>query len=803
MHTMSLYQLGKMNNKAVMLVPLLLLSMFTMVPITTSYVAPSLAKISPTLWNEIANAGESVNVLIKTFTNDYSSVVEQINDLGGNVGLLFEYVNGLSAFLPADKIVELSKNSKVDRIYYDVKRELASGPGISLTAAQGDGLDALLTVPTMASISGYETTFVTSAELEECEPDNYWNTKAMAAEDIWTETNYGDDSLVVIIDTGIWTGHFMFAGTSILSGVDLSYDAGDPTYGGWDNINNDAHGGHVAGTIASTGGILVSPGTSLYIYAQALEMYSGIPLPTFPDGRKIIWLLGMAPAATLYIVKVFDHTGGAIPESMVIAGMEHALNLKLIDGYDVDIINMSLGGPTLYDGRDLEDTLVDIITANDITLVSSAGNDGPASMTHGSPETANTAVSVAAVANPVNTKAFWDYNYGWPGIGSYLFTSTTPQIHSLSSRGPTADGRPKPTLSATGIFVLSAYTQGGHYIAWYSGTSMAAPAVSGATALLNAYAETTALGASPEDYRQALTAGAVLLPGYTANDQGAGYLNAKNALDALKADTSYGDVAPPLPPTGTLEDITNIPIVGSGVYRTSITDLAPGHNVEFIFEVTEATEAVRLEMNNVYLGAMDPLGMNSFEVYIQSAKRASYWYYVETANVWGDCWFLINDVQTMWKGPVTGVYASPYVRDIEPGYMKIVIENDWTSYDNISADITIRVSALEPGEEEVADVTIAGTIAQDEFIGWYAIDIPKGAKDAKIQLWWTHGWDKYPTNDLDVYVYWDMGMNYDAATLSAPETAQLEDPTFIYIGIYGYSVYTGTDDFELRIYFEK
>jgi len=804
MYIMSFYPFRKVNIKAVMLVPLLLLSMFAIVPVITSRVAPSLAKISPTLWNEMMNTGESINVLIKTFTNDYSSVVKQINDLGGNTGFLYKYVNGLSASLPASKIIELSKNSMIERIYYDVERQLASGLERSLMMPRGNDLDALLAVPTIAEASEYKTVSITPEELAGLEPVNYWNTKAMGAEDIWGETNYGEGSLVVIIDTGMWADHFMFAGTNILGGVDLSYDVGDPTYEGWSNINNHPHGGHVAGTIASTGGIIVSPGTRLYIYAQALEMYSGVPLPTLPDGSKIIWLLGMAPAATLYMVKVFDHTGRAIPQSMVIAGMEHALNLKLVEGYDVDVISMSIGGPNLHDGREMEDLLVDTITANDITLVAAAGNDGPASMTVSSPGSAYTAITAGAAANPVNTKSFWDYYFEWPGIGSYLFTSSTPQIYAFSSRGPTSDGRLKPTLSATGIFVLSAYTKGGHYIAWFSGTSMATPAISGATALLNAYAETNTLGASPEDYKQALTDGAVWLPGYDERDQGAGYLNAANALDALKADTSYGDVSPPLPPTGTLEDITNIPIVGSGVYRTSITDLPPGHKVEFIFEVTEATETIRVELHNVYLGAMNPLGINSFEVYIQSAKRTMYAYYVDTANVWGDAWFHITDKKTMWHPlTVSGVYSDGYTRFIEPGYMKIVIENDWTSYDNVSADIAIKVGAVDPSEEEVPDVTITGSIAQDEFVGWYYFDAPKWAKEAKIQLWWVNGWNQYPTNDLDLYVYWDMGMNYDGVTLNAPETALLKKPTFIYIGIHGYTVYTGTEDFELRIYFSK
>lgn len=783
MYTISLHPIWKMNIKAVMLVPLLLLSMFAIVPIMTSQIAPSLAKISPTLWNEMANADETINVLIKTFTNDYSSVVKQINDLGGNVGFLFKYVNGLSASLPANKIVELSKNSMIERMYYDVKRQLTSGPGESLMMPRGDDLDALLAVPTIAEASEYATVSTAPAELAGLKPVNYWNTKAMGAEDIWGETNYGEDSLVVIIDTGMWEDHFMFAGTDILGGVDMSYDVGKPTYEGWSNINNHYHGGHVAGTVASTGGIIVSPGTSLYIYAEALEMYSGVPLPTDPITLdKTIWLLGMAPAATLYMVKVFDHTGGSIPESMVIAGMEHALNLKIIDGYDVDVVSMSIGGGSVYDGRDMEDTLVDIITANDITLVAAAGNEGPASMTVGSPGSANTAITAGAAANPVNTKAFWDYNYNWPGIGDILFTSSTPQIYAFSSRGPTSDGRSKPTLSATGIYVLSAYCTGGNFIAWASGTSMATPAISGATALINAYAEANTLGASPEDYKQALTGGAVWLPGYNQYDQGAGYLNAANALMDLKADTSLGDVAPPLPDEAELMDIQNIPIVTQGVYTTSITDLPPGHKMEYIFQVTESTDSIRLDVTNVELGT-DPVGMNSFEVYIQSAKRTTYDYYVDSANVYGDSTF----------------YITEDARVIEPGYVRVVIENDWTSYDSASADITIEVTKAKKTK---ADITLKGRIWPYQGIGWIEVPVPPGTTEAIIELWWTHDWRTYPTADLDLILIWNGAFDFRGATFNSPERVVLTGPTgSIYLLIDGYAIYTGREPFEVRITF--
>jgi hypothetical protein len=804
MYTFALNPFGKMNLKAAMLLPILLLSMFTMVPLVTTQAVPNLAKISPALWNEMANAGESVNVLIQTVTNDYSGVVKQINDLGGSIGFLFKYVNALSAAIPKGKMIELTENSLIERILYDTPRQMASAQDADMLGPIGDDLDQLLARPTVPETADFEPVTFTPEDLATMEPENFWNTKAMAAQPIWPVTGFGAGSLVVIIDTGIWSGHFMFASTNIIGGADVSPEAADPVYGGWNKISNHYHGTHVAGIVASTGGIIVSPTSTLYKYARGLEIYGGITLPTDGLGRKTISLLGMAPMASLYIVKVFTHTGAGVPTSYIMAGMQHALDLKLVSGFDVDIISMSIGGSNVYDGRDPEDLLVNTITANGIALVAAAGNEGPASMTVARPGSAHTSITAAAAANPVNTKAYWDYSYQTQGIGSLLFTSATPQIYSFSSRGPSSDGRQKPTLSATGIYVLSAYNNvpGGQGIAWASGTSMATPAISGGTALLNAWAEMNLVPASPEDYTQALTAGAVLLPGYNNYDQGAGYLNAANSLAALIADSSYGDVAPPLPPTGTLMDISNIPIVGSGVYTTTISNLAPGHKMEFVFKAKPSTNSIRVTLSGVNVGAMNPLGANSFEVYIGSAIRTTYAYYVDSANVWGDGWLLVTDGTVNWHGAITGVFWDDLtlLSKIQPGFIKVVIENDWTSYDNASANVEIKVTETPI---PTPDLQQTQAIANGQNIGWMAVPVPKWASRATLMLWWTGDWSVYPTSDIDMAIYWDDGYNYDAATLNSPERAVLDNPTFIYVLIMGYYIPAGSDTYTLMIYFEK
>lgn len=805
---------GKTSFKAAVLMPILLLSMFSMVPVLTTHVAPNIAKISQTLWNEMVNAGESINVLIKTSTNEYSSVVQQINELGGRVGFQFRYVNGLSASLPPSKIVELAQNNLVERIYYDVEWQLTIDPGISLME-RGVDLDGLLGVPTVLEAEEIVGVLsLTQEELASLEPHAYWNPTVMAATPVWAEGYLGEGSLVAIIDTGIWSDHPMFRYTSIIGGIDLSFDVGTD-YEGWDKLTNHWHGSHVAGIVAGSAALLFRPWSRLVL---AIELYTGVSLPDGPSVEglptKILYLSGIAPLADLYIIKVFDHTGRGVPESLVIAGIEHAINLKVTGIYDIDVISMSLGGPTLFDGRDLMDRTIDYATSVGITVVAAAGNEGPASMTTASPGSANTAITVAAAATPVQTRVFWAVYYpDMPlEIGYYLYKTDDVQMIYFSSRGPTSDGRLKPTISATGVFVFSAYPSVAPphaRWAWASGTSMSTPAVSGAVALLNEYSEENGLGASPEDYKQALTCGAVQLPNYDQYDQGAGYLNVKNALDVLKVDPEYGSVAPPLPRYGWLKPIANIPIFGVGTYTASIEDLAPGHKVEYIFYVTHLTDSIRLDLKEVFLGIENPLGLNSFEVYIQSAKRTMYAYYIDGANVWGDASFLITDYETTWTGEITGVYWDDFTRlaPIEPGYVKIVIENDWTSYDALSADITITVAAttkiLRP------NVIRWGWIGQDEATPWMRIKVPEGTEKAIIQLTWMFDWSKYPTTDLDLYVYWYNGtqwlMSYNGATLNAPERVILEKPVGrFYVQIYGYAIYTGfKEPYQLTIWFIK
>ena len=251
--------------------------------------------------------------------------------------------------------------------------------------------------------------------------------------------------------------------------------------------DDDGHGTHVSGIIAGNG-------------------FSN------PKYR------GIAPEANIIGVKVLDETGSG-NTSDILAGLQWVIDNK--ERYNIKIVSMSLGSAADTSSR--QDSLsIGVASAvqHGLTVVVSAGNSGPARQSITSPGIAPSAITVGAVDDNRTTSLSDDF------------------IADFSSRGPTIDGLSKPDVVAPGVDIHSLSYRGG-YVS-HSGTSMAAPFVSGAAALL--FEKEPHL--TPSQVKSRIT-GSALSIDRNRNAQGAGLLNIKGALNIQNSTTPEGEVSEP------------------------------------------------------------------------------------------------------------------------------------------------------------------------------------------------------------------------------------------------------------------
>ncbi|WP_051686001.1 S8 family peptidase [Rheinheimera texasensis] len=207
---------------------------------------------------------------------------------------------------------------------------------------------------------------------------------------------------------------------------------------------------------------------------------------------------GVAPDAQLIGVKVLNDQGYGY-DSSIIAGIEYAVdpdgNPATDDG--ADIINMSLGGPG--DAQSPISQAAERAVQAGVTVVVAAGNSYDY-LTIGSPAAARSAITVAN-------------------------TDLEDRVNFSSSRGP-LEGADylKPEIAAPGTDIEAAKSGGG--LKRLTGTSMAAPHVAGAAALLlQAQPQLT-----PLQVKQRLVQSADLINANPA-EAGGGRLNVLNAVN--------------------------------------------------------------------------------------------------------------------------------------------------------------------------------------------------------------------------------------------------------------------------------
>jgi hypothetical protein len=232
----------------------------------------------------------------------------------------------------------------------------------------------------------------------------------------------------------------------------------------------------------------------------------------------------VCPDLQLYDLRVLDDQGLG-DEFSVIGALQflrylkihrdfiavHGANLSLSIRHDV--VNYACGRTPICDECER-------LVSNGIIVVAAAGNDGHHQyLTTKGPQDGYQSISIT---DPGNAE-------GVITVGAtHRFQPHTYGVSYFSSRGPTGDGRPKPDLVAPGE-KIKAPVPGGD-AKEMDGTSMAAPHVSGAAALL--IARHRELAGNPARVKQILCQTATDL-GRERYFQGSGMVDILRALQSV------------------------------------------------------------------------------------------------------------------------------------------------------------------------------------------------------------------------------------------------------------------------------
>jgi subtilisin family serine protease len=303
-------------------------------------------------------------------------------------------------------------------------------------------------------------------------------------------TASGSRIVWAVLDSGVQGDHPQFRKHNTLQ-LDPPLAHADftapPGAAGAPLVDDFGHGTHVAGIIAGELTLADLPhGQTISAVARRRDEMGAVTREVVP----LTAIRGIAPLATIVSLKVLGPDGRG-PVSNVIVALE---SIDRVNGYGKDIkvhgVNLSVG----YDfdpewfacGQSPLCNVVDRLVRSGVVVVVAAGNTG-----YGYTDTVDRGSVAAGLSLSIND----------PGNADRAITVGSthrdmPHVYGVSyfsSKGPTGDGRPKPDLVAPGEKIIScgagaaldaarSATQSDALYVEDSGTSMAAPHVSGAIA---------------------------------------------------------------------------------------------------------------------------------------------------------------------------------------------------------------------------------------------------------------------------------------------------------------------------------
>ena len=239
---------------------------------------------------------------------------------------------------------------------------------------------------------------------------------------------------VAVLDTGVDLSHTDLVGT-----VDAFSSFGPSC------MDDQGHGTHVAGIIAAR-----------------------------DNTRDVV---GVAPAAQLYCVKVLDSTGSGSDESLM-AGLDWVLSNHALVTPAIRVINMSLGRPGTVDDNPAMRDLVAALESAGVLIVASAGNDASADASGQIPAAYPTVAAVASTTAVSGSNQCRFLPAAVAADSASYFTTDGVKV-LISAPGEEREDVSRSCLISS-VGILSTKLGGG--TTRLSGTSMSSPHVAGVAA---------------------------------------------------------------------------------------------------------------------------------------------------------------------------------------------------------------------------------------------------------------------------------------------------------------------------------
>jgi hypothetical protein len=757
---------------------------------------------------------KSQRVIIQT-NLPYEAVTRAVEASGGRVTAQFIHLDAVAAEVPEDSVLMLGKTPGVQAVFKDGEIQQPAAVNPIRARGAGQSIDPIVTEATVPLGRLLSKDIKTLALTR---PDVYAiNNTGTNIERLHAMGFTGAGVVVAVIDSGLRNGYKLLDDSAIIGGVDFVDDgapgpAGD-SQSDWKKENNDGHGTFGAGLIAGKASFATSGALQF-----ALEEYAP---GAIVDGK--LPLIGTAPDAGIYVVRVFGSNAGATVKTIMDA-INHVIDQRQLykdtygkKGVNIQVANLSLGISTLIAGQAPLDMAIDKMLKKDIIPIVSVGNAGPSALTTASPGSSRSAVTVGGSSHASSERIMNELLYAtqlpdeyYEGIGGDVRPADGTQVAWFSSRGPNADGRMDPDIVASGVGnigqgycpdqILDACAK---RLSIASGTSFSAPIVSGiAAALRQAFPKKSAT-----QIRNALveTGQSSAIENYFDDaDRGDGLVDAYAAYLLLET-TNVPDSIPPFTPPWDLPVKTNIEqnpgfIVESGSITKDMSGLQPGERAEILYLVPPDTGSVRVTISNVDMSTeQNSVFGDVLFLFLHSAK---------TSAIRGIGDYYLLPPQTPEEEPgntpffTEGDEGVIELTNPDTGIMRITLNPD-----NLNAGVVAATVAIDTLPKTTGVVVHTGTIAHGE-IKTFPLNVAPGTKSLD--------WSVYPTTDVDLLVCAPdiaptdcraQSIIRNGATLAAPERVSVQNPvngTWTLV-VHGFNVPTlsKTDNFRLRIHAQQ